>query len=64
MQLTLIPSTPILSIGELPMGVLTSSRSKGMKLIFQVTEGQWIKELRVGDYIIGTCNVHAVSNRR
>ncbi|MBC8201556.1 MAG: CvpA family protein [Planctomycetes bacterium] len=64
MQLTLTPSTPIQSIGELPLHVLTASRPKDMTLIFQVTLGEWVKELRVGDFTIGTCNVEVISKSR
>jgi hypothetical protein len=64
MQLTLSPSNPIISIDELPMNVLTSSNPKRLNLIFQITEGEWIKEFRVGEYTIGTCNIQAVRNKR
>lgn len=64
MQLTLTPSNPIRSIGELPMHLLTSSNPKDMMLIFQITEGEWIKEFRVGDFTIGTCNIQAIRNKR
>ena len=64
MQLTLTPSTPIQSVGELPLHVLTASRPKDMTLIFQVTLGEWVKELRVGDFTVGTCNVEVVNKTR
>ena len=64
MQLTLTPSTPMRTIGDLPMHVLTSSSSKKMYLVFQVTEKEWIKELRVGDHTIGTCNLLAERKTR
>jgi len=64
MQLTLTPSSPIRTIRELPIHILTSSSKKSMTLIFQVTKGQVIKEFRVGDITIGTCNVEAKSGRR
>ena len=63
MQLSLTPSTPIRTISEIPLHILTSSKKKSMKLIFQVTKGQWLKEFRVGDITIGTCNVQATSSR-
>ena len=64
MQLSLTPSTPIQSIGELPLHILTASHPKDMTLIFQVTLGEWIQELRVGDFTIGTCNIEVVKRRR
>ena len=64
MQLTLTPSTPIQSIGELPLHVLTASHPKDMTLIFQVTLGERVKEFRVGDFTIGTCNVKVISKSR
>ncbi|MBC8309239.1 MAG: CvpA family protein [Phycisphaerales bacterium] len=64
MQLTLTPSTPIRNISELPMHLLTSSKKKGLTLIFQITEGVRLREFRVGDYTIGTCNVLAERNKR
>jgi hypothetical protein len=64
MQLTLTPSSPIRTIRELPMHILTSSSKKSMTLIFQVTKGQVITEFRVGDITIGTCDVEATSGRR
>ena len=64
MQLSLTPSTPIHILSDLPIHILTSSNKKSMKLLFQVTEGQWIKEFRVGDITIGTCNIQATSGRR
>jgi hypothetical protein len=64
MQLTLTPSTPIETVGELPLHMLTASNPKSMTLIFQVTLGEWIQELRVGDYTIGTCSVEVVSKNR
>ena len=64
MQLTLTPSTPMRTIGDLPMHVLTSSSSKTMYLVFQVTEKEWIKELRVGYHTIGTCNLLAERKTR
>lgn len=63
MQLSLTPSTPIRTISDLPLHILTSSNKKTMTLIFQVTEGQWIKEFRVGDLTIGTCNVEVKTGR-
>ncbi|MEE2912529.1 MAG: hypothetical protein VX436_01850 [Planctomycetota bacterium] len=63
MQLSLTPSTPIRTISEIPLHILTSSNKKSMKLLFQVTKGQWLKEFRVGDITIGTCNVEATSTR-
>jgi hypothetical protein len=35
-----------------------------MTLIFQVTLGEVITELRVGDFTIGTCEVEVVRRRR
>ena len=64
MQLSLTPSTPIHTISDLPIHILTSSNKKSMKLLFQVTEGQWLKEFRVGDLTIGTCDIQATSSRR
>ena len=64
MQLTLTPSSPIQSIGELPLHSLTASHPKDMTLIFQVTLGEWIKELRVGDFTIGTCAVEVESKSK
>ena len=63
MQLSLTPSTPIQMISDIPLHILASSNKKGMKLLFQVTKGQWIKEFRVGDITIGTCNIEATSRR-
>jgi hypothetical protein len=63
MQLSLTPSTPIRTISEIPLHILTSSNKKNMTLLFQITKGQWIKEFRVGDITIGTCNVQANSSR-
>lgn len=57
MQLTLTPSSPIQSIGELPIHMLTSSKSKSMSLIFQITNDVRLVEFRVGEFTIGTCNV-------
>jgi hypothetical protein len=57
MKLTLTPSTPIQSIGELPIHLLTSSKSKSMSLIFQITNDVRLTEFRVGEFTIGTCNV-------
>lgn len=57
MNLSLTPSTPISKMSELPMHLLTSSKSKSMKLIFQVTEGVELTEFRVGSHTIGTCDV-------
>lgn len=54
MDLTLTPRTPIRTIGELPP--LATSGAKGMTLIFQVTEGQTIRELMLGDVTVGTCD--------
>jgi len=64
MQLSLTPSTPIQNISELPMHLLTSSKKKGMKLLFQITEGVRLREFRVGDFTIGTCNIISVRNKR
>ena len=64
MQLTLTPSSPIRNISELPMHLLTSSKKKGMKLIFQITEDVSLREFRVGDFTIGTCNIIAERNKR
>ena len=64
MHLTLTPSSPIRTIRELPIHILTSSSKKSMTLIFQVTKGQVIKEFRVGDITIGLCEVEAKSGRR
>ena len=64
MQLTLTPSTPINAMSELPMHLLTSSKPKSMKLIFQVTEGVRLIEFRVGEFTIGTCNVLVQRQRR
>ena len=64
MNLTLTPSTPIQSISDLPMHILGGSANKRMVLIFQVTENQWIKEFRVGDFTIGTCNIKATRKLR
>jgi len=64
MHLTLTPSTPILTISELPLHSLTASHPKDMTLIFQVTLGEWIKELRVGDFTVGTCDVEVVKKSR
>jgi len=64
MQLTLTPSTPITAMSEIPIHRLTSSKSKSMKLIFQVTEGVRLTEFRVGEFTIGTCNVHIQRRRR
>jgi hypothetical protein len=64
MHLTLTPSTPIRSMSELPINQLTSSNSKTLTLIFQVTEGINLREFRVGDHTIGTCNVTAKRNKR
>jgi hypothetical protein len=64
MNLTLTPGTPIRRMGDLPIHQLTSSNSKSLTLIFQITEGVNLKEFRVGDFTIGTCNVKAVRNRR
>ena len=64
MQLSLTPSTPIRAIGELPLHILTASHPKDMILIFQVTLGEWIQELRVGDFTVGTCNVEVTGKKR
>ena len=64
MQLTLTPGTPIHYMSELPMHLMTSSKSKSLTLIFQITEGVRLKEFRVGDYTIGTCNILAERNKR
>jgi len=64
MQLTLTPSSPIRTIRELSIHKLSGSSDKRMILIFQVTEGQVIKEFRVGDITIGLCEVEAKSGRR
>ncbi len=54
MDLTLSPGSPIRTIGELPP--LPTSGAIKMTLIFQVTEGQTIRELMLGDITVGTCN--------
>lgn len=64
MQLSLTPSTPIHYMSELPMHLLTSSKSKTLTLIFQITEGVILKEFRVGDFTIGTCSVEVEKNKR
>lgn len=64
MNLSLTPGTPIRRMGDLPIHQLTSSSSKSLTLIFQITEGVSLKEFRVGDFTIGTCNVEVVRNKR
>ncbi len=64
MQLTLTPSSPIRTMGELPMHMLTSSNSKTLTLLFQVTDGVTLQEFRVGDFTIGTCDIVAKNGRR
>jgi hypothetical protein len=64
MDLTLTPATPPSTLGDLPMHLLSSSRSKDMTLIFQVTEDKKIVEFQVGNVTIGTCDVDAVRGRR
>ncbi len=64
MKLSLTPGTPIQTVSELPMHTLTSSNSKTMKLIFQITVGVQLREFRVGDHTIGTCNVKVERSRR
>ncbi len=54
MDLTLSPGSPIRTIGELPP--LPTSGAIKMTLIFQVTEGQTIRELMLGDITVGTCD--------
>jgi hypothetical protein len=56
MDLTLSPRTPIHTIGELPQ--IPTSGIKRMVLIFQVTEGQTVVELLLGDVVVGTCDVY------
>lgn len=63
-QLSLTPSTPIRYMSELPMHLLTSSKSKSMKLIFQITEDVTLEEFRVGDFTIGTCNILVERKKR
>ena len=64
MQLTLTPSTPPSTLGDLPLHQLSSSRSKSFTLIFQVTEGKIIKEFEVGNVTVGTCDLKAIRGRR
>ena len=64
MMLTLTPSSPFRSVSDLPTHILSSSGDKKLYLVFQVTEGQWIKELRVGDHTVGTCNHQAEQRTR
>ncbi len=64
MKLSLTPSTSIKSIDQLPMHTLTSSNKKTMTLIFQITVGVQLREFRVGDYTIGTCNLKVVKTNR
>jgi len=59
MQLTLSPADPPGTLGDLPMHLLSKSRSKDMTLIFQVTEGKTVTEFQVGNITIGTCNIEA-----
>ncbi|MBC8203794.1 MAG: CvpA family protein [Planctomycetes bacterium] len=54
MDLTLTPGSPIRTIGELPP--LPTSGAIKMTLIFQVTEGQTIREFMLGDITVGTCD--------
>ncbi len=54
MDLTLTPGNPIRTIGELPP--LPTSGAIGMTLIFQVTQGQTVRELKLGDITVGTCD--------
>jgi hypothetical protein len=54
MDLTLSPGSPIRTIGELPP--LPTSGAIKMTLIFQVTEGQTIREFILGDITVGTCD--------
>jgi uncharacterized membrane protein required for colicin V production len=54
MDLTLTPRTPIRTIGELPP--LPTSGAIKMTLIFQVTQGQTVRELMLGNITIGTCD--------
>ena len=56
MDLTLSPRSPIHTIGELPQ--IPTSGVKRMVLIFQVTEGQTVVELLLGDIVVGTCDVY------
>jgi len=64
MNLTLTPGTPIRRMADLPINQLTSSNSKSLTLIFQITEDVHLKEFRVGDFTIGTCNVKVVRSKR
>jgi hypothetical protein len=64
MDLSLTPATPPSTLGDLPMHLLSSSRSKDMTLIFQVTEGKKIVEFQIGNITIGTCDVDAIRGRR
>ena len=64
MILTLTPSSPFRAVTDLPTHILSSSGDKKLYLVFQVTEGQWIKELRVGDHTVGTCNHQAEQRNR
>lgn len=54
MDLNLTPRSPIRTIGELPP--LATSGAKKMTLIFQVTDGQTIQELKLGDITVGNCD--------
>ena len=54
MDLTLTPRTPIRTIGELPP--LPTSGAIKMTLIFQVTQGRTVRELKLGDITVGTCD--------
>mgnify|MGYP001164129439 FL=1 len=56
MDLTLSPRKPIHTIGELPQ--IPTSGVKRMVLIFQVTEGQTVVELLLGNIVVGTCDVY------
>jgi hypothetical protein len=54
MDLTLTPGSPFRTIGELPP--LPTSGAIKMTLIFQVTEGQTLREFMLDDITIGTCD--------
>ena len=60
-RIELSPGRPIRTIGELPP--LPTSGAKKMTLLFQVTEGEVLRELRLGDVTIGTMDM-AVRGRR
>ncbi|HIA72311.1 MAG TPA: CvpA family protein [Phycisphaerales bacterium] len=64
MQLTLSPTDPPNTLGDLPMHLLSKSRSKDMTLIFQVTEDKIITEFQVGNVTIGTCEIKATRGSR